>query len=147
MPIFFLNDKPVPKKTALFLLNSNFIKENTNATDYFKTIEGGLRDYNGFNLIMGLPDHLHYTSNEFNGGLKSIPTGIYGLSNHLLNSDWPKVKKGKLKLDAITENKNFEVEQLFEALYDDEIALDKELPDTGIGLEKERWLSSLFIKK
>lgn len=127
-------------------LVSNFIKGNENAANYFKTIEEGLSEYNGFNLIMGQPDDLHYTSNEFNGELKSIPAGIYGLSNHLLNSDWPKVKKGKLKLEAITENKNFEVEHLFEALYDDEIALDKELPDTGIGLEKERWLSSLFIK-
>ncbi len=32
------------------------------------------------------------------------------------------------------------------ALYDDQQAPDDQLPDTGVGLERERMLSSMFIK-
>ncbi|MDH5367128.1 MAG: NRDE family protein [Cyclobacteriaceae bacterium] len=127
-------------------LVADFLIKNDSAEDYFQQRAYTLTNYNGFNLIIGQADRLYYTSNEFKAGLKKLPKGTYGLSNHLLNTEWPKVKKGKLKLEAITEERHFEVEHLFEALYDDEIAQDNELPDTGVGLERERWLSPLFIK-
>lgn len=132
-----------PSRGALV---SDFLTKNISSEDYYTSIAETLPDFNGFNMVFGTADELYYTSNEFKGGLRKIPKGIYGLSNHLLNTDWPKVKKGKLKLSAITDERNFEVEHLFEALYDDELAPDLQLPDTGIGLEKERMLSSMFIK-
>ena len=128
------------------LLVSDYLTNDQTAEQYHASVEVKLSEYNGFNMILGDADNLYYTSNYFEGGLKKIPEGNYGLSNHLLNTEWPKVKIGKLKLAAISEEKNFEVEHLFEALYDDEIAPDNQLPDTGIGIEKERWLSSIFIK-
>ena len=75
-----------------------------------------------------------------------LGSGIYGLSNRLLDSSWPKVEKGKEKLSKILGKKSFDEEDLFQALYDDKIAPDEELPDTGVGIEKERMLSSMFIK-
>jgi uncharacterized protein with NRDE domain len=35
---------------------------------------------------------------------------------------------------------------LFAALADERVAADADLPDTGVGLERERWLSSAFIR-
>lgn len=128
------------------LLVSDFLINDQSAEQYHNSKEEKHPAYNGFNMLTGDADNLYYSSNYFTGGLKKLPKGIYGLSNHLLNTEWPKVKKGRLKIAAITEEKNFEIEHLFEALYDDEISPDNQLPDTGIGLEKERWLSSLFIK-
>lgn len=127
-------------------LVSDFLIKNQSPEEYYLDIASDLPDYNGFNLLIGNANELYYTSNEFRGGLKKLPEGFYGLSNHLLNTDWPKVKKGKLKLAAITEEKHFDVARLFEAMYDDELAPDHKLPDTGVGLEKERMLSSVFIK-
>lgn len=132
-----------PSRGALV---SDFLTHDLSVEDYYLDKGKSLADHNGFNLVYGQADNLYYTSNEFKGGLKTIPDGIYGLSNHLLNTSWPKVNKGKLKLAAITERRNFEVEHLFEAMYDDERAPDANLPDTGIGLDKERMLSSMFIK-
>ena len=127
-------------------LVSDFLRDPSTPEEYYLEHGDRFNEYNGFNLVVGSADQLHYTSNEFKGGLKKIPEGVYGLSNHLLNTDWPKVKRGKLKLEAITEDRHFEVEHLFEALYDDELATDHELPDTGVGLEMERMLSPMFIK-
>jgi len=122
-----------------FLINDSFPEE------YYEALRPTLSEYNGFNLVLGSPDSLSYFSSEFNG-LKSLAPGIYGLSNALMNSPWPKVQKGKMKIEAITEERHFEVEHLFEAMRDDELADDKHLPDTGVGLEKERMLSPMFIK-
>ena len=138
------NNKPnAPSRGDLV---SDFLIEDNTAEEYYQQRAAMLPQYNGFNLLIGQADNLHYTSNQFKSGLKKIPKGTYGLSNHLLNTEWPKTKKGKLKLEAITKERHFEVEHLFEALYDDELAKDNELPDTGVGLEKERWLSPQFIK-
>lgn len=122
-----------------FLINENFPEE------YYGGLYPTLHEYNGFNVVLGSADSLSYFSSEFKG-LKPLAPGVYGLSNALLNSPWPKIQKGKLKLEAITEERHFEVEHLFEAMKDDELAEEKYLPDTGVGLEKERMLSSMFIK-
>jgi uncharacterized protein with NRDE domain len=68
------------------------------------------------------------------------------LSNHLLDTEWPKVKRGKEKLEAILLQDNLQADRLLDFLYDDEVAEESELPDTGIGMDRERILSSMFIK-
>lgn len=100
--------------------------------------------YDGFNLIFGNLDEIHYFSNRGNHQL--LKPGLYGLSNHLLDTPWPKVANGKKKFQEILENGNPDKEHFFELLSDKERARDIDLPDTGIGLEKERMLSSIFIK-
>src|SRR5690606_230034 len=68
-------------------------------------------------------------------------------SNHLLDTPWPKVKKGKLAFERILASKNkMTTEVLFELLSDEEIAPDDALPATGLSIERERALSSMFIK-
>jgi uncharacterized protein with NRDE domain len=71
--------------------------------------------------------------------------GVHGLSNALLDTPWPKVTRGKKQFETLLSHA-FTTEQLFEFLYDDRRAADAELPETGIGLERERALSSMFIK-
>ncbi len=56
--------------------------------------------YPGFNLLAGDKDELYYYSNIENK-VKKLKPGIYGVSNHLLNTEWPKVKKGKEGLEEI----------------------------------------------
>lgn len=107
--------------------------------------------YAGFNLIAGyLPDQLFYCSNRSSSQANSVqvlPAGIHGLSNASINTAWPKVVRGKRALHALVSQTPELVNPatLLDLLADTTVAADGELPDTGIGLEKERWLSPLFI--
>ena len=101
--------------------------------------------YNGFNLIAGDHRVLFYYSNRGNG-VKKIGPGIFGLSNHLLDTPWPKVERGKAGLIRVIGNEKFvNPEPLFQLMADRSFPPDGQLPDTGVGLEKERMLSPLFI--
>ena len=75
-----------------------------------------------------------------------VSPGIHGQSNHLLDTPWPKVLRGKESLERIVSKQaNPSAEDLFAVLADHTVPDDMLLPDTGIGLEKERLLSSLFV--
>ncbi len=126
-------------------LVSDYLETNTNAEVYLKNVEASGKEYNGFNLITGTPDNLWYYSN-YSSGIKKLPQGVHGLSNHLMDTPWPKVERGKRKFQQILDRGAVDPKILFEFLYDSEPAKDDQLPDTGIGLERERALSSMFIK-
>lgn len=101
-------------------------------------------DYQGFSLIAGTPGQLFHTSNR-NWLVKRLPEGVSGLSNHFLDSPWPKIERAKERLRDALREPVVEPEVLFDLLRDKTQAPDHELPDTGIGIERERFLSSPFI--
>lgn len=123
----------------------DYLKGSVNGGEYLEKIAKNGGAYNGFNLVTGTFDDLHYYGNYQNRVLK-IPPGIHGLSNALLNTDWPKTVKGKSKLAQMMKNSDLPPEQLFDILYDDIKAPDRELPNTGVSKEKESMLSPMFIK-
>jgi uncharacterized protein with NRDE domain len=113
---------------------------------YLQKIEANAQNYSGFNLLVGeIETGIGYFSNR-GDGVKRLESGIYGLSNHLLDTPWRKVSRGKTALAALIEKENFALESLFEILGDATEAADADLPDTGIGLDRERLLSSIFIE-
>jgi uncharacterized protein with NRDE domain len=88
---------------------------------------------------------LFYYSNRGNR-IQKIKPGTYGLSNHLLDTPWPKIAKGKDTLKRLLENnKKVNPENIFAMLRDGVFPPDDLLPDTGVDLEWERTLSPLFI--
>ena len=126
-------------------LVSGFLKSEQQAADYLHQLEAMGMQYNGYNIICGDMDHLYYYGNH-QAGVHSIPKGIHGLSNALLDTAWPKVEKGKQELSTLLSNETVDPESLFELLYNDREAPENELPDTGVGMEKEKMLSPMFIK-
>ena len=100
--------------------------------------------YNGFNLIAGDAGALSYFSNR-EGRACELGPGVYGLSNHLLDSPWPKVTAGKSGLTELLAGGGELVPSLFRLLADRSQATDPLLPETGVGPEWERLLSSAFI--
>jgi len=112
---------------------------------YLKDLEPTGHQYNGFNLLIGSIDELWYYSN-YQQGITPLNPGFYGLSNHLLNSPWPKVTRGKEKLAPILRQSIIHPDQLFESMQDEQRAADTELPQTGLPLDREQALSSMFIK-
>jgi uncharacterized protein with NRDE domain len=100
--------------------------------------------YHGFSLLVGDPLRAAYTSNRASGALALGP-GIYGLSNHLLETPWPKVARSKARLAEWLASGGTAVEAVFELLADRAQADLAMLPSTGVSPEWERLLSSAFI--
>lgn len=99
----------------------------------------------GFNIIFGgSGEGFFYFSNR-GGTPGAMEPGIHGLSNRLLDTPWPKVTAAKERLSSAIAGTTINPEELFSAMGDETPFPDGQLPDTGVGLERERLLSSIFI--
>ena len=101
------------------------------------------REYNGFNLILGDRASLFYYGSR-EGEAREIEPGVHGLSNHVLDEPWPKVVRGKARMEAALAARD-PAPALFEMLSDAAGVPDAELPATGVGLDWERRLASALI--
>lgn len=130
-------------------LVGDFLKGDVAVGDYLKSIRENRGDYSGFNLLAGRigteEQALGYYSNR-GGEIRFLEPGVYGLSNHLLDTPWQKVLRGKAGLEEALKKGRLEEHMLFKILADRTPAADKDLPDTGIGYEKEKILSPIFIE-
>ena len=126
-------------------LTSDFLIGNAPAKRYLKAISKIRYAYNGFNLIAGDLAGLYYYSNH-SPRLRQLQPGLYGISNHLLDTPWPKIKKGKALLQGqLCGREKIDLEKIWKILADRTLPADKDLPDTGVELEWERILAPLFI--
>lgn len=126
-------------------LTLDFLVEDIEPKEYYNNLKSTLNDFNGFNLLLGNVDKLYYFSNK-DDGLKKLEPGIYGLSNALLNTPWPKVEKSKIYLKRLINQQEIHPWEVLNILNNTAFAKDEELPDTGVGLELERMLSPVFTK-
>lgn len=101
-------------------------------------------DYNGFNVIFSDGRSLGVYESVPGEGRELAP-GVYGLSNHLLDTPWPKVANAKSKLLAAIDA-GAEQSTALDLLRDARPAPQHELPSTGVSAEWESLLSSAFIK-
>lgn len=123
-------------------LTASYLRGNQSAREFADTIRDA--DYAGFNLLLGDGQHLVYCSNRGERQRKLAP-GIYGLSNHRLDTPWPKlVKLRGAFAQALAELPA--TEACFQLLADSHLAPDHELPATGVSLEWERVLSAIFVR-
>jgi len=102
------------------------------------------QEYAGFSMLAGDVHQLFYFSNR-GGQIQAVPDGIHTLSNHVLNTPWPKAELARLKLGKVLRGVEPSVEELLAVLADHQPFDDHELPVTGIGIELERVLSPPFI--
>ncbi len=125
-------------------LVSDYLQGEFNPKEYLLALSKTGNRYNGYSLIVGSFNDPWYYSN-YGNKIAQLGTGLYGLSNALLNSNWPKVETGKAALTPLLSQSSLDKEALFEAMANQQIANDNMLPKTGLSLEKERALSSRFI--
>jgi uncharacterized protein with NRDE domain len=109
--------------------------------DYLREV--GAR-YNGFSLIFSDGERLAVYESARGVG-RQLGPGIYGLSNHLLDTPWPKVQYAKSRLSESL-SRLADTSAALALLRDDEPAPDEQLPSTGVSLEWERLLSSAFVR-
>lgn len=106
--------------------------------------QGGAARYAGFNLLVATPTmlwHLHRGREQI--ALNQIAPGVHGLSNADLNTPWPKLLKAR---EALAAAEKFWPARPIDTLLDTRQAPDDQLPDTGIGVAWERFLSPPFIQ-
>ncbi len=126
-------------------LVGDYLRNRQTPESYLRRIKARAAQYNGFNLLVGNDSELFCFSNR--DGLQIPAPGIHGMSNHLLDTPWPKVERGKQALgELIGGKKNPSPEALLDLLADRSRPPDERLPMTGVGLEWERVLSPLFIE-
>ncbi|MBN1664195.1 MAG: NRDE family protein [Deltaproteobacteria bacterium] len=127
------------------LLVSSYLRSRDDPPAYLSKLNATAGRYNGFSMLVGNPQHLYYTSNF--GRTMELAPGLYGLSNRLLDTPWPKVEKGKKALGAILAGGDDpNPDHIFRFLSDRTVPEDADLPDTGIDRNWERILSSIFIQ-
>ena len=126
-------------------LVSGFLAGDSDTESYLDRVKKQAEQYNGFILVAGDLNAMYWFSNR-GPGVEKIPAGVHGLSNHLLNTPWPKIERSKQAMAALLGASEAElVSRLFDLLADRSEAPDDTLPDTGVGLQRERELSPIFI--
>ncbi|MBU6421811.1 MAG: NRDE family protein [Gammaproteobacteria bacterium] len=138
-----LNPKKMPRSRGE--LTADFLRGATPPPDYLAGVQRRAHEYAPFSLVVGDAEALWYFSNRDTHAPLEIPPGIHGLSNHLLDTPWPKVTLSKLRLQALLARGTRTADQLEELLADRTEAPANELPDTGIGAERERRISPVFV--
>lgn len=127
-------------------LVARYLLEGSSAASYAAAMADAGAEYHGFNLLVGDAEGVHYVSNR-GAQLKTLEPGIYGLSNHLLDTPWPKVARGKRAMETLLcGNPEDPTEPLLALLADRRPAADDALPETGVSRDWEKLLSSAFIR-
>lgn len=139
-------DTAAPGRLSRGLLVSAFLQSGLPSDLFLKAIQSHRKAYKPYNILLqDKPGRLAYYSNA-TSRFEFLSPGIYGLSNHYLDTPWPKVDKGKERFKQILSEEYVDREQILHLLSDSDPAPDSLLPSTGVGLELERTLSPIFIK-
>lgn len=125
-------------------LVSDFLVSRCAPGDYLQSLADRAQSYNGFNLLVADRHSLHWFSTH-GGEPRKLEAGTYAVSNDLLDTPWPKVVRGRRGFEDLLAARPMDVPALFDLLSDRQTAEDAALPDTGIGLARERTLSPIFI--
>ena len=127
-------------------LVSDYLLANVSPERYVEDIRESAERYNGFNLLVGSGTEVCYFSNRTDRSQRVSP-GSHGLSNHLLDSAWLKVTAGRQMLDSLPGELAAAplTDLLLQGLHARSIPSDSELPDTGVGVQRERVLAPPFI--
>ncbi len=136
-----------PGEPSRGALASDFLRGDEAPLAYASRVAAEGARYRGYNLVVGDARALAYTSNRGAAGARRVEPGLHGLSNHRLDTPWPKVTQGLSALrDALAGGGPVDVDALLSMMRDETPAPDADLPDTGVGLELERRLSPRFIR-
>ena len=129
------------------LLATDYLRGDADAAMHAQQLLRKAADYRPFNLLTFDAREAFYLGNRPEPRAQAVTSGVHGLSNADFNTPWPKTRTLMQRLQQwIDAGDDADFAPLFEALADETQAPEAQLPDTGVGLERERWLSSAFIR-
>lgn len=140
--------EPDPRAPSRGVLVRDYVMGTATPEAYLRGVAEEAGRFNGFNLLVGEAEHGWWFSNRSGEPPLPLGPGIHGVSNHLLDTPWPKVARGKRALAAALHDGDAAglEDALLALLADRTTAPDAELPDTGVGVEWERALSPALIR-
>lgn len=122
-------------------LTADYLQGQLSPMAYLEQVMARAADYAGFNLLLGDATQLwHFNSQK--GQARRLQPGIYGLCNANLDTPWPKLLRAR---QSLQEAPDADDETLLWVMADTARPDDHLLPNTGVGLDIERLLSSVFI--
>jgi uncharacterized protein with NRDE domain len=145
-------------------LTAKYLSQKLSVDEFIQANQKTFMQYNGFNLLTADlnkndQQELSWISNRMLVGDKirqrkiispvKINPGIYGLSNSMLDTPWPKVRLGVAHFAqaiAMDQGKFNHPEHYLKFMSNSTSFSDAELPSTGVSLDWERALSPIFIK-
>ena len=158
--------KTQPGAPSRGTLIPSYLGGSAGAGEFLAVLEPSADTYTGFNLLLADTDALWYACNRVDrasrdpqeapagetqvrwvGGFRrSLPPGVYGLSNQFLDTPWPKLRRVRRRFETWLSQPTAPSEELFSML-DDRTTVDaeEELPQTGLSAEWERILSAPFV--
>lgn len=136
---------PRPQGSSRGELVPEFLRGTRTALEFARDVAARVARYAGFSLLVRDDTGLGYVVSHPEPEFLLLPPGVYGLSNLRLDTPWPKLLRGRAALAAEVAEREPRAERLFALLGDRSRPDDGELPDTGVGLDSERLLSSIFI--
>lgn len=137
-----LQKQDAPTRGNLIL---DYLHSNYSAKTFADLVQQQGDKYNGFNLILADKEGCYYCSNQLESPVM-LPSGFYGLSNHLLDSPWPKVMRAKQLLYAdMVEAVKIDPETILNRLGDTWQPPKASLPNTGVPEQWEVLLGTIFI--
>jgi uncharacterized protein with NRDE domain len=126
-------------------LTLEFLTGEQSPQQYCDALIGNFKEFAGYNLLLSDGQTMCYVNN-LEEQVWQLKPGVYGLSNGLLNSAWPKVERGRQQMQALLQaDEPPTTDRLIAMMRNTSKADDKDLPNTGIGIDLERQLSSAFI--
>jgi len=142
--------KQIEKPISRGILVKDFLLSSASPKQYAEEISHKVQTFNGFNLLVGDIESIEYISNRRESDHVFSETltepGIYTLSNHLLNTPWPKtVSLRETFTKALVQNETVDLRDYIELLQSTETYDQERLPNTGIPSELEQKLSPIFI--
>jgi uncharacterized protein with NRDE domain len=121
-----------------------FLNGDLDAEGFLQHLHNDAKEYNGFNLLLWDTNTMWHYSN-YEGKINKLKSGLYGLSNALLDTPWPKVVNIKREFEKKI-NSPFDHAALISILQKPGLADDDDLPSTGVPKEWEKALSAICIR-
>lgn len=88
---------PQPAAPSRGGLIPHYLAGPLGARQFFAQLEPAAAEYSGFNLLLNDAGSLWYGSNRARPFARELPPGVYGLSNELLDTPWPKLVRVKTR--------------------------------------------------
>lgn len=131
----------------------DFVRGDGAAVEFAAALADTAGEHGRFNLLLWDGAQLIFASNHPQTTYTAVSSGLHAMSNGAFDAPWPKSGHATRALDAWLASSQHEAEEidpaalspLFDALADTTAAPDDLLPDTGVGLARERALSPPFV--
>jgi uncharacterized protein with NRDE domain len=136
---------PIEGAPSRGCLVPRFLTGATSPKEFLDDLRGAAARYSGFNLLVGGTRALYYFSNRGPKAPTALAPGVYGLSNHLLDTPWPKLARTRARFEQLLAAPEMFAEELFAMLADRAPAAGGALPSTGLPEDWERVVSAPFI--